>query len=294
MNHIAPIIHLSFAHNRGILGQNICVACLDTGIYAQHPDFLMPTSRVVGFYDAIAGLSMPYDDNGHGTHVAGILAGSGTVSNGRYTGVAPACNLVSVKILNRYGDGFIKDFERGIDWILKNIDKYQIRIVNISIGSVKEKEFQENSEFVRKVETLWDAGLVVVCAAGNEGPRPGTIGAPGNSRKIITVGSSDEAGKKAGSGPTAACIKKPDIVAPGSNIRSCIPPKRKKYYDIKSGTSMSTPIVSGAIALLLSRYPDMSNLEVKIRLKNTAVSLGQPHNRQGWGMIDIQQLLTHR
>lgn len=111
-------------------------------------------------------------------------------------------------------------------------------------------------------------------------------------------------------GPTKECIKKPDIVAPGSNVISCNATKNFKngqgfalgqrkssynnfnsMYTIKSGTSMSTPIVTGAIALLLSKYPYMTNREVKIRLKNTVVDLGWNHDKQGWGMLDVERLL---
>lgn len=291
MNRVSQAINLPFAHSQGFLGQGIGIACMDTGIIPTHPDFNIPENRIVGFYDAIKHKNLPYDDNGHGTHVAGILCGSGAASKGRYTGVAPAASLAVIKVLNHRGDGYVDDFGECIQWILYNRAQLGIRIVNISIGSVKDREFNENSQFVKQVEQLWDAGLVVVAAAGNEGPKPRSIGAPGNSRKLITVGSSDAAGNRAGTGPTHACIKKPDIVTPGSNIASCAPPNRSGFYTRKSGTSMSTPIVSGAIALLLSKYPGMTNLEVKIRLKNTAVDLGRPHEKQGWGFLDIKRLL---
>jgi serine protease AprX len=279
---------LKEVHEKNITGENIGVAIVDTGI-RPHPDFMLPQNRIVGFYDALRGRTIPYDDSGHGTHVAGIIGGNGYLSGGRYIGMAPKCNLIIVKVLNSKGDGKIENVMTGLNWILKNRYQYGIRVVNFSVGSVKGKEFGEDSEFVRKVDELWDAGMVVLAAAGNGGPKPQSIGAPGNSRKIITVGSSDSASAYSGVGPTQACIKKPDIVAPGAHIMST---GNKGKYIEKSGTSMSTPIVSGAIALLLSRYPSMTNLEVKIKLKNCADDLGKTHDHQGWGKINILSLLN--
>ena len=291
MQRAAQEIHVKEAHQRAMKGQDIGVAVLDTGINP-HPDFVYPQNRIAGFFDAVYGRKKPYDDSSHGTHVAGIIGGNGYLSGGRYCGIAPECRLIAVKVLNRYGDGNIKSVAKGVDWVLKNKEVYQIRVVNISIASVKGQEIEEKSEFVKKVEQLWDEGLVVVASAGNAGPGSQTIGAPGNSRKLITVGCSDEAEEIAGRGPTMQCIKKPDIVAPGHHIVSCGMRGKGKYcYTAKSGTSMSCPMVSGAAALLLSVYPNMTNLEVKIRLKNAAVDLGRPHARQGWGMLDIQSLI---
>ena len=149
------------------------------------------------------------------------------------------------------------------------------------------------------MDAAWDAGLVVVVAAGNNGPGQRTITTPGISRKVITVGCSDDykevdvAGNRmidySGRGPTNACILKPDIVAPGSNIVSCA--NQSGSYTRKSGTSMSTPLVSGAVALLLEKYPEMTNLDVKLRLRERAVDLGLPRNQQGWGLLDVERLV---
>ena len=127
-----------------------------------------------------------------------------------------------------------------------------------------------------------------------------SITTPGISRKVITVGCSDDntevlvGGNRmvdySGRGPTAACVCKPDIVAPGSCVVSCA--SQTDRYAIKSGTSMSTPIVSGAIALLLEKYPDMTNLDVKLKLMQTARDIGLPKNQQGWGLLDIERLLS--
>lgn len=304
MERVNRVIHTSWAHERGIYGDGVGVAIVDTGITG-HPDFVYRTNRIVAFKDILNGRVGIYDDNGHGTHVAGCLGGDGWESMGRYCGIAPNCNIIMVKALNNKGNGNIEEVLQGLSWIRKNKEKYNIRILNISVGSSAKKDLDENCAFVRGVEKMWDDGIVVIAAAGNNGPQGKTIGAPGNSRKVITVGASDDndyvdfGGGKINNyssrGPTVACIMKPDIVAPGSNIYSCnhrfVQGRPRTSYIVKSGTSMATPIVSGAIALLLQKYPDMTPREVKIRLKNRAVDNGKEQSHQGWGLLDIERLL---
>jgi len=316
MNRAGEIIESKWAHEHGYLGRGIGVAIIDTGI-TLHKDFVEGESRVVAFEDFINHELEPYDDNGHGTHVAGIIGGNGYSSKGKYIGVAPACNFIGVKVLDYRGDGNISDVLAGLQWIIDNRIKYNIRIVNISVGTSAKDNLDENSLLVQGVNAVWDSGIVVVVAAGNNGPGPMSISTPGISRKVITVGSSDDNvavevfGSRtkdySGRGPTPYCIKKPDIVAPGSNIISCnisrfVARSRNNsakhntsdspmMYTIKSGTSMATPVVSGAIALLLSAHPKLSNREVKLRLRNSAVDLGQRWEKQGWGLLNVRKLL---
>lgn len=297
MNHVRNILHVDDFHRQGITGKGVGIAIVDSGL-CDHPDF---ASRIIGWYDPLTGYRHPYDDSGHGSHVAGIAAGDGSLSRGRYAGIAPEANLIGVKVLDHKGGGSIANTLRGIRWILQNYRQLNIHIVNISIGANGENAFIEDSDFVWQVNQLWDNGIVVVAAAGNKGPGRYTISAPGNSRKIITVGASDtwhtpgnKSQSQSGTGPTLACIKKPDVVAPGSHIVSCTQYHRggkNSIYAIKSGTSMSTPIVSGAIALLLSKYPDLTPKEIKIRLKNSSTDLHLPHERQGWGLLNLHHLL---
>ena len=136
--------------------------------------------------------------------------------------------------------------------------------------------------------------MVIVTAAGNKGPRPGSVTAPGSSKKVITVGSSDlleGKGAISGRGPTEECVCKPDIVAPGSKIMSCLPGKPYSY-GIKSGTSMSTPLVSGAIACALEKNPELTNTEIKTMLMNSADDMGLPRNLQGWGKFNKTRFLA--
>lgn len=314
MNRVGDIIESHWAHRHGYFGRGVGVAIVDTGI-CLHKDFVEGGNRVAAFDDFINRRKEPYDDNGHGTHVAGIIGGNGYSSKGKYMGIAPLCNFISVKVLDHRGDGNISDVLAGLQWIIDNRKKYNIRILNISVGTSSKDNLDENSLLVQGVNAVWDSGIVVVVAAGNNGPGPMSISTPGISRKVITVGSSDDnvtvevSGNRtkdySGRGPTPFCIKKPDIVAPGSNIISCNISRytaRNKnlilnnnetpmMYTIKSGTSMATPVVSGAIALLLGANPDMSNRDVKLKLRNCAIDLGQDREKQGWGLLNVRRLL---
>ncbi len=275
-------------------GKGVTAAVLDSGIYP-HMDF---DNRIIGFYDVLSGQKDAYDKQGHGTHVAGILGGSGKASRFLYRGIAPECNLVGVKALDERGNGEAGDVIEGIRWIIENKEKYRIRILNLSVGTLPDTGKLEKQKLIKAVDEAWNEGLVVVVAAGNNGPKPMTITTPGISRKVITVGSSedDRTGKykraKTGlssRGPTPFDVVKPEIVAPGQNIVSC--KNLRNEYTTKSGTSMSTPVVSGAIALLLEKRPELAPDEVKIFLQMSAVDLGWDKNRQGFGMLNINRLL---
>lgn len=277
-------------------GKGISVAVLDTGVYP-HGDF---AARILGFADMVRGRSSPYDDNGHGTHVTGILGGDGRLSQGRFKGIAPEVQLVCVKVLDEKGKGRLAYMLKGIRWVLQNQKRFHIRIVNISVGALAKDE-QENRMLMDGVLQLWNAGMTVCIAAGNEGSS--AITTPGISAAAITVGAMDDsemwdaAGRKyenySGRGPTSDCICKPEIVAPGTGIIStnCMNKPGSKPYSVKSGTSMSVPFVSGAIACLLEKYPEMTNTQIKLRLRERAQDLGLPKNHQGWGALDVEALL---
>ena len=304
-------INAAYAYRQGLTGRGITIAILDTGV-ASVADLTLPNNRILAFKDIVNGKSTPYDDNGHGTHVAGIAGGNGLRSNGKYMGIAPECNIVAVKVLDKYGRGNSADALAGIQWVLDNKEKYNIRIANLSVGT---PESNNKDPLVRAVEILWDNGIVVNVAAGNNGPKPSTITSPGISRKIITVGAVDDHKEVhiwgnnlvnfSGRGPTSECIIKPDIVAPGSNIVSCLTPTPikseqsdteikviQKHYMELSGTSMATPIVSGAIALLLQKHPDLKPDDVKYMLKESCLKLEYSQNHQGWGLIDVKKLIS--
>ena len=272
----------------GYTGKHVCVCVLDTGIFP-HIDF---GSRISVFRDFTGVRRSPYDDNGHGTHVSGILAGDGTASGGKYKGAAPGCSIAALKVLDRFGNGSREDVMRAFRWIMEFGSIYHIRIVNISVGTTS-RDHKEQTDLLEGVEKLWDLGFVVVAAAGNQGPGAGTVTAPGSSRKIITVGSSDLlTGRTAisGRGPTFECVCKPDLVAPGNHVLACAP-GADNGYGVKSGTSMSTPLVAGAAALMLEKNPELTNVQIKMKLKESARDMGLPKNQQGWGELDLERFM---
>lgn len=209
-------------------------------------------------------------------------------------------------MLNSNGDGSIEHMLQGIEWVMRMKELWNIRILNISVGLGLDLQGSQKETLISCVEEAWERGIVVVVAAGNGGPLPGTLSPIGNSRKVITVGC-HEGGYFADrnslcehfSGREAenADVRKPDIVAPGTDIVSCNSrAKRTLYgwyhaYAAKSGTSMSTPVVSGAAALFLQKYPESGNGEVKRRMTYSATDLKEPWYKQGWGMLNIERML---
>lgn len=276
-------------------GDPVTVAVLDTGIYP-HPDL---AGRILAFQDFVGHRGRIYDDSGHGTHVAGCIGGNGLMSNGKYRGIAPQCLFCIGKVLDNKGEGSIESMYHGLLWVMQNRLHHHIRILNISVGIGHPNEQRKIEEVVGLLEAVWKSGIVVVCAAGNEGPKEGTISPLGNSRKVITVGCHEDGyfGNRSnlcenysGRGDNSILYRKPDIVAPGTDIVSCN--NRGSGYVKKSGTSMATPIVSGAAALLLQKYPYMNNDQVKRKIVYSARDLGDSWNKQGWGMLDIERLLS--
>ena len=223
----------------------------------------------------------PKDPFGHGTHVSSAASGDGNSSNGDYPGVARGAPIVSVRVLDHNGRGFASDVIAGLDWVLSNQDAEQIRVVNLSLGQGI-SESADTDPLVAAVEAVWDAGIVVVCSAGNYGTAGNfTITSPANSRKVITVGSLTDNGNPAyqddyvstfsSMGPTLIDhYLKPDLVAPGNRFIAAIPESKLKkilpergrcgdcaggtYLEL-SGTSMAAGVVSGAVAMMLSQDP---------------------------------------
>lgn len=228
------------------------------------------------------------------------------LSEGKYKGIAPGARLVVGKVLDEKGDGSTETMLKGLDWILQVREKYNIRILNISVGIGSLDEPEKELALQNKIDQVWDSGILVVCAAGNKGPGAGTVSSVASSSKVVTVGCHDGSFAKdkpgrcetySGRGKLGSAVRKPDLVAPGTDIISCnaqfyrINGKVRNAYTIKSGTSMATPIVAGAAALAMQKYPWMTNEECKQKLQFTADDLGLPWNMQGWGMLNVERLL---
>ncbi len=299
MNRVRELVGVPEVYRMGYNGEGIGVAVLDSGMDPQHPDL---KGKMVYNYNYIGRNQNGSDDCGHGTHICGIIGGTGTASDGRYQGIAPGCHFVALKVLDRMGNGNSKAVVEALHWLIEHGREYDVRIINISMGSTAPR-YSEKSGLLEAVEEAWDAGFIVCAAAGNQGPERSTITVPGTSPKVITVGSSDDnqvvrvMGKRranySGRGPTAACVCKPDVVAPGAYIISCNAGWRKPgagAYAAKSGTSMATPVVAGGLALLLSGRRELTNKEVKMLLSVSCKDLGLPRNQQGWGMLCLPKL----
>lgn len=267
-----------------------CICILDSGIVS-HKDF---DHRIVAFRDFVDQKISLGDPYGHGTHIAGICAGSGLQSKGKYQGMAPMSMLVIGRVLGSGGEGKIKTLLEGIQWCISNQKKYNIRLLNISVGLIQQVGEDKQQVLLDAVEHAWDLGIVTVCAAGNNGPRAGSVTIPGSSAKVITVGSVElnnhrqSLSKYSGRGPTKQCVAKPEIYAPGSDIVSCA---NNGWYTKKTGTSMSVPIVTGGIALLLQEKPFLSPVEVKLRLFEKSKQM-QGMEYHSWGVFYLPYFMS--
>ena len=299
----------------GVSGAGVGVAIIDSGV-ADHPDL---AGRIVARVD-FTGEQSNGDPGGHGTHVAGLVAGDGTASDGAWTGVAPRANIVSVRVIDANGHATLSTIFAGMQWVVANRTAYNVKVVNMSFGGVALTGYQ-NDLLASATELLTFAGLTVVVAAGNSGPGQSTITTPADDPFVITVGAVDDNGTAgllddsiatwSSRGPTAFdAIAKPDLVAPGrkmtglraagSTLDTTYPERRvtalgaiDAQYFTMSGTSMAAPVVAGIAALFLERYPSASPRLVKRQLTGTAHPLfGVPASAQGSGVVDALAALT--
>jgi serine protease AprX len=301
------------------------IAVIDSGI-SQHSDL----STIV-FYDCatdtVAGCvatndpTGDYDQFGHGTHMAGVIGSTGDLSAGAYAGIAPAASLYSLQALGSDGSGTSSSVLAALDWVMTNAPLYNIRVVNMSLGKPVE-ESAEMDPLVIAVEQVWQSGIVVVAAAGNYGEfGEFTISSPGNSRHVITVGSltdnatggdysDDYVSTYSSRGPTAYdLVLKPDLLAPGNRVVSTSRLNQElrillgntgvscgvgcdDHYLELSGTSVSTAVVSGTAAIMLSKDPSLTPATVKARLMKSAMKLDGDPIMVGAGLLDVEAALA--
>ena len=283
--------------NTGYTGKNVTVAIIDTGI-SPHADLIYPTNRIVGFKDFVNNETRAYDDNGHGTHCAGILAGNGYASKGKYKGIAPEANILSIKVLDESGNGNTSDILSTVQWIIDNKEVYKTRIINFSLGAIAQSR-ERRDPLVKAANHAIDNNLIVIAAVGNSGPLRNTILSPATSRHVISVGALDDRQSSglnddaiaefSSRGPTLDRIKKPDLIAPGVNIMSLSNTNLSNYNSL-SGTSMSAPMVSGAAALLLNENPNYTHFDIKRKLLNACSRIKASAYDQGAGVLDISKI----
>jgi len=274
----------------GVTGAGVTVAVVDSGI--EELDGLEQNSqgdpnRILAWFDTIDAKHKPDDKNGHGTHIAGIIANSDIGSDGEWNGIAPGVNLVGVRVLDERGFGTYEQVIQGIQWVIDHQTEYNIRVINLSLVSLVQSPYWADP-LNQAVMQAWAHGIVVVVAAGNGGPDPMSIGVPGNNPYVITVGAftdnytphdwgDDTITPFSAAGPTLDGFVKPDVVAPGAHIQSLIERGddlvrqypdtyiHKNYASI-AGTSQASAVVSGIAALTLSNNPDLTPDQVKHRM----------------------------
>ena len=308
------IHHVDTVWDFGYTGEGISIAIIDTGIDPLHvglndfdDDPTTNDPKVVAFYDALdesgddgSGETDAYDDQGHGSHCAGISAGTGSIEEGPlsdgstpYRGVAPDAWLVGVKVLDSGGSGSFAEVMKGMEWTIDNKIKYNIRAASMSLGGVWLVELtQEQEERVTHLANeMVVAGISLMIAAGNSAGY-GTIGTPGAAKDVITVGSTEDSKELAvysSKGPTHEGQIKPNVAAIGSAVMS-VEANSGNGYASYSGTSMATPMVAGMAALLLQANPDLQPLMIRTILESTSEYKWlshpvRPNNDYGWGFV---------
>ncbi|MFN8439665.1 MAG: S8 family peptidase [Caldilineaceae bacterium] len=297
-------------------GQGVTVAVVDSGI-SNHQDTnnAILNQRVLTHVNFSSDPLSIDDENGHGSHIAGTIAGNGAKSQGKYLGVAPRANLVDVKVTNDQGSGTTADVVEGIQWIYDNKNTYNIRVANLSLNSTIAESYN-TSPLDAALEILWFNGVTVIVSAGNNGTtNGGVLYPPANDPFVITVGAVDDKGTTtvtddviptfSAYGITSDGFAKPDLVAPGSNIISLLASDDSNlavnhpanvvsgpygsYYFRMSGTSMASAVASGAVALLIQDEPGLTPDQIKYRLRATANKNWTAYSNQkaGAGTLDI-------
>lgn len=279
-------------------GEGVGVAFIDTGLF-RHSDFLIGQNRIKKFVDFVGEKTYAYDDNGHGTFVAGVCAGNGALSGGKYMGFAPKANIYSLKALDSKGEAFSNKILNAMQWVYENHKKYKIKVVCMSFGS---EPLGLNDPIMNGAEELWKSGIIVVAAAGNSGPEFQSIKSPGVSKRLITVGGMDdnrlddnnfsstffEIADFSSRGPSFKSFK-PDLVAPAVDIISC---KNGGGYTKLSGTSVATPMIAGAMCLLCEKNPNITPDEAKRKLLSVCKPISYNRNLEGFGYPNLTKLLN--
>src|SRR5688572_7278766 len=276
-------------HCSGITGRGVTIAVLDTGLWRD--TFQFYGNRILASLDVTyGGRSGPVtgDPYGHGTHVTSIAASGAQALNGAYQGIAPQANLVVVRAFDGTGGGRHVDVIAGLNWIVQNRVKYKIRVLNLSFGA-EPQSFYWDDPLNQAVMAAWRAGIVVVAAAGNDGPDPMTINVPGNVPYVVTVGAltdsntpyeyaDDKLASFSSTGPTYEGFVKPELVSPGGHIKASMSSSSfLAYLDpssvqatqqlfTMSGTSQAAAVTSGVVALMLQDEPSLTPDTVKCRL----------------------------
>ena len=270
-------------------GKHVTVAVVDTGVDLHTG---LDNNRVIAWKDFVDGKNKPTDPNGHGTHISGIIANDELGSDGEANGMAPDVKLVEARVLEEDGSGTYENVIRGIQWVVKNKDKYNIRVMNLSLVSPAQSPYWADP-LDRAVTAAWASGITVVVAAGNTGPGPMTVAVPGNNPYVITAGAytdnytplnfaDDYIAPFSAAGPTLDGFTKPDVIAPGAHMVSTMANSSyvaknhdanriKGDYFSMAGTSQASAVTSGVAALVIAAHPELTPDQVKYRILASAL-----------------------
>lgn len=243
-------------------GRRGTVAVIDTGI-SQHIDFLVPNIRIVAFKDLVEYQNLPYDDNGHGTFISGVIAANGISSGGKICGSAPNAKLIAIKAMDKNGEADTLKVLEAMQWVADNKTRFDIGVVCMSFGCMPTKA----DPLVRGAEALTARGIVVVCASGNSGEN--NVLSPAISNSVISVGACNNKMTPA-SFTSRGIIKgryKPDFYALGVNVNGL---SNRGLFTKMSGTSVACPYVAGVALRLIGFNPEMSPLQTRSRLYKMA------------------------
>ena len=288
MEEVVPVHGVDLVwQDTGYTGEGVTMAIIDTGIDGNHTalddlddDNMTDDPKIVAFYDAINNPEetngteiFPYDDNGHGTHCAGITAGTGA-PNYQHIGVAPRANLVGVKVLDGGGSGSFAAVMAGMQWTVEKRHEFNIRAASMSLGALTgaiEWTSSEEESVNRMANEMMRAGVTLFIAAGNSGGTA-TIGTPGSAEDVITVGSLDKDTSIAiysSQGPTEEGRVKPNIAFVGSSVNAPDANTGDGYVAL-SGTSMATPGAAGVAVLMYQANPDLSPFDIRNIMQETS------------------------
>ncbi len=299
----------SFINSSKYTGYGVCIGIIDSGVYP-HPDLFSPSKRVVKFIDIVNNLKYPYDDNGQGTLISGLISGNGNSSKGKYKGIAPKSNIYSIKAFNAIGKAYISHIFYAISTLISESSEFNIKVICLPFEIYTEDDFIL-SMFKKLFEKAIAKNIVIIVPSGSNGNLKSTIRGFASLDSCITVGGLDGTDTIrpyvfSSAGPCGK-LTKPDLSAACVNICSLssdtnyiserngvklYPTKLSDYYTTCTGTSCAAAYISGVCSLLFEKDPNLNYKDILSLLKTSCNLLCFPKWQQGEGLLDLNKLLS--
>lgn len=309
-NSVSSSNKVNLSKNLKFTGRNVCIGLIDSGVYP-HPDLLSPFKKIKNFIDLINGFNYPYDDNGHGTFISGLISGGGINSKGMYKGIAPNSSIYCIKAFNALGKGYISNILLAIDKLLCDCKEFNIRILCLPFEICTEDNFIL-SLFHKVFEKARENNIIVIVPSGNNENTKSSMRGIAGLNNCLTIGGLDtnsiiKSYYYSASGPCGKLMK-PDLSAACVDIYSLksdinyiserdgvklYPHKMKQYYTSFTGTSCSAAYISGICALLLESNKDLNCNDIISLIKASCKLLNFPKWQQGEGMLDLNNLFNN-